>query len=440
MANAWEKKSMGLITIAMVCTLVCLGFQLDAALAANNVSLEELQRKIEEQQRMLEAQQAMIKELSEQMQALKQAGGNNPAKSEETNNAANDTRVEVFGKAIVTSDDPRFRIKINGQVNRQIAYANDGDTKKFYHTDNDNSPTRLNVEASGKVNDDLTVAARIETGYQDNRPLNVNQNNENSGFDFTSRWLEASVTSERFGKLGIGKGFASSFYFNETDLSGTQVVSLLSPGNLFGGLLFYSNDTDSLTSTRVADVFVDVENLSIVNRVRYDSPQFYGFQISGSAGSDQRNDVALRWKDEIGDFQFSGASAYQVNSFGGLADWRVDAALSSLHKPSGLNLSGGAFRAESKQDGRHIDGFGVKAGWRKKWFNFGETALSADFIRNYDTSSDDEKGTSFSGFVVQNIEPWGMQLYAGYRYYDLDRDDLDTEAIHVPVFGTRKMF
>ena len=440
MTNGWVKKCKELIAIPLVCTLVCLGFVLDAAQAANNVSLEELQRKIEEQQRMLEAQQAMIKELSEQMQALRQTGGNNPEKSEETKKAANDTRVEMFGKAVVTSDDPRFKVKINGQVNRQVVYADDGDTKKFYHTDNDNSPTRLNVEASGKVSKDLTVGARIETGYQDNRPLSVNQNNENSGFDFTSRWLEASITSERLGKLGIGKGFASSFYFNETDLSGTQVVSLLSPGNLFGGLLFYSNDTNTYTSIRVADVFVDVENLSLVNRVRYDSPRFYGFQLSGSAGSDQRNDVTLRWKDEIGDFQFSGAIAYQMNSFGGLADWRVDAALSTLHKPSGLNLSGGAFRAESKQDGRHIDGFGVKAGWRKKWFDFGETALSTDFIRNYDASSDDEKGTSFSGFVVQDIDTWGMQLYAGYRYYNLDRDSLDTEAIHVPVFGTRKMF
>ena len=159
------------------------------------------------------------------------------------------------------------------------------------------------------------MGARVETGYQDNRPLEVNQNNENSGFDFTSRWLEAYVASQRFGKLGVGKGFASSFYIDETDLSGTQVVSLLSPGNLFGGLLFYSNDINDYTNIRVSDVFVDLENLSIVNRVRYDSPHFYGFQLSGSTGSNQRHDATLRYKNDIGDFKFSGASAYQRNSF-----------------------------------------------------------------------------------------------------------------------------
>ena len=346
----------------------------------------------------------------------------------------------MFGKAIVTSKDPRFKVKISGQVNRQVAYAEDGNNSKFYHTDSDNSPTRINIEAQGKVSEDLTVGARVETGYQDNRPLEVNQNNENSGFDFTSRWLEAYVASQRFGKLGVGKGFASSFYIDETDLSGTQVVSLLSPGNLFGGLLFYSNDINDYTNIRVSDVFVDLENLSIVNRVRYDSPHFYGFQLSGSTGSNQRHDATLRYKNDIGDFKFSGASAYQRNSFGGLLDWRVDGALSTLHKPSGISLTGGAFYARANSDNRHLQGFIVKGGWRKKFFDFGETALSIDYVQNDDSSADDEDGKTYSAFVVQDIERWGLQVYGGYRYYDLDRQGLDTESIHVPVIGTRKIF
>lgn len=427
------KKNGNRLALALVCGALLLVTLSSPALATNDDRIAELQRQIE-------AQQAMLEELSKQVKELRQAAANKATGADQGPKGSSDTQVQVFGKAIVTSKDPRFKVKISGQVNRQVAYAEDGNNSKFYHTDNDKSPTRINIEAQGKVSEDLTVGARVETGYQDNRPLEVNQNNENSGFDFTSRWLEAYVASQRFGKLGVGKGFASSFYIDETDLSGTQVVSLLSPGNLFGGLLFYSNDINDYTNIRVSDVFVDLENLSIVNRVRYDSPHFYGFQLSGSTGSNQRHDATLRYKNDIGDFKFSGASAYQRNSFGGLLDWRVDGALSTLHKPSGLSLTGGAFYARANSDNRHLQGFIVKGGWRKKFFDFGETALSIDYVQNDDSSADDEDGKTYSAFVVQDIERWGLQVYGGYRYYDLDRQGLDTESIHVPVIGTRKIF
>ncbi|MDX1707072.1 MAG: porin [Desulfobacterales bacterium] len=433
MENVSVKKNSRRLTLALVCWVLSLATLSSPVLAADDARIAELQRQIE-------AQQAMLEELSKQVKELRQAAANQAVGVDQGPKPANDTQLEVFGKPIVTSTDPRFKVKISGQVNRQVAYAEDGNNSKFYHTDSDNSPTRINIEAQGKLSDDLTVGARVEAGYQDNRPLNVNQNNENSGFDFTSRWLETHIDSQRFGKLSIGKGFASSFFINETDLSGTQVVSLLSPGNLFGGLLFYSNDINNYTNIRVSDVFVDLENLSIVNRVRYDSPHFYGFQLSGSTGSNQRHDATLRYKNDIGDFRFSGASAYQRNSFGGLLDWRVDGALSTLHKPSGLSLTGGAFYARANSDNRHLQGFIVKGGWRKNFFDFGETALSIDYVQNDDASADDEDGKTYSAFVVQDIDRWGMQVYGGYRYYDLDRQRLDTESIHVPVIGTRKVF
>ena len=238
MGKAFVIKNMRLLALALACSLLLVTSMANPARAVDNARLEELQRKIEEQQRLLEAQQAMLQELSKEMEALKKAGKENHNDAEQAKKTSNDTDVEVFGKPIVTSADPRFKVKVSGMVNRQMLYADDGNKKKLYHTDSDNIMSRINFVAEGQVSDDLTVGARIESGFQENRPLKVNQNNENSGFDFTNRWTEAYIASKRFGKLGIGKGFASSLYINETDLSGTLVVSLLSPGNLFGGLLF----------------------------------------------------------------------------------------------------------------------------------------------------------------------------------------------------------
>ena len=426
-----KMKSKGGVIFFLAFSLVWLVLVANPAGAADNARLEELERKIEQQQ-------ALLEELKSQMQALKQENEASAKKAEAPKKVADDIDVEVFGKAIIESADPRFKVKVSGQVNRQVTYAADGHRGKFYHTDSDNLPTWINVVAEGMVSQDLTIGGRIESAYQENRPLRTSQNNENSGFDFSSRFAEVYLDSKRFGKLQVGKGWASSFTLFETDLSGTQTVSLLSVGNLFGGLQFWNRDANEFSGIPIAGVFFDAEQLSLVNRVRYDSPQFYGLQLSGSWGSDQRSDVTLRWKDEIGDFQFSGASAYQRNS--GLGDWRVDGILGTLHKPSGLNLAGGAALFEKKADGQNAHGWIVKAGWRKKLFGFGESKFSADFLRQSDTLTNQENSTSYGAFFVQDVDNWGLALYGGYRYYDYDRNDFDTAPIHVPVIGTVKFF
>ena len=454
------------VRFALSLGLVWLILFTDTALAQNNVQMEELQRKLEEQQRtmeqqrqMLEQQQRMVDALHAEMQRLKQASVQSSQQAEEAQKVAaevaeqaqakrqfaKDVQVKTFGVPLLTpvdtKDDPRFKLTVSGQVNRQIYYGIDGNTEKLYFTDSDNLPTLLNVTAETKVNDDLNLGAVIEASYQDNRPLRVNQNNERSGFDFSSRKAEIVLDSKRFGKLSAGKGFASSFTLNETDLSGTQPASLLSVGNLAGGLLFYSNDLNDYTNVSVSDVFVDIEQASLVNRLRYDSPRYHGFQISGSAGANQRSDVTLRWKQAIGDFQFSSASSYQRNSLGGLTDWRVDGILGTLHKPTGLNLAVGAQYSEVKEDGHHFKGFVVKAGWRKRLLGFGETRFSTDLTRTWDVSSRDENATSVGAFVVQDVDDWAMQFYGGYRYFNLDRDNfVDLDSIHVPVVGARKWF
>ena len=111
-----------------------------------------------------------------------------------------------------------------------------------------------------------------------------------------------------------------------------------------------------------------------------------------------------------------------------------------LHQPTGLSLTGGAFKAEEKVSNRNQDAFAVKMGWRRNFFSLGETRLSADLVRNFDITTRNEDATSIGAFWVQNIDDWGLDVYAGYRYYDVDNPDIDTEAIHVPVIGTRKTF
>ena len=91
---------------------------------------------------------------------------------------------------------------------------------------------------------------------------------------------------------------------------------------------------------QVLDHFVDVERLLLVDRARYDSPQFGpGLQISGSLASDNRWDVALRAKPKnTGNWTLVGGASFQDKPFSGI-DRRQDAVVSVRHNKTGLNLT-----------------------------------------------------------------------------------------------------
>ena len=76
---------------------------------------------------------------------------------------------------------------------------------------------------------------------------------------FDDRWIDAQFTSKRFGKLYLGKGSTASDGTSEMDLSGTSVVGYASVEDMAGGILFYNDDTDALSTATVGSVFNDFD-------------------------------------------------------------------------------------------------------------------------------------------------------------------------------------
>lgn len=423
-----------------------------ASHADTDKQLEQLMRLLNEQQQQLEVQQEIIEKqrqqqaqqqrqfeaLRRQVESLQQATaatGQQPAPDKRQVEAS---RAETPEKPLVTSRSSDVNVVLSGQVNRQLSVADDGNSTKLYHTDSDNSPTRLRLDATLQPAEAWVLGATLEIGLQANRPANVSQDNEEAGFDVSGRLAEAFFDSDRYGKLSLGRGFSASWTIPEVDLSGTQIVSLLSVGNLFGGLKFVDSETKELTGTRVRNLFVDSERLLLNDRLRYDSPLFAGFRISGSIAAKERSDIVLRTRHELGDIILAGAADYQSNPFLQI-DWRTDLIGSVLHQPTGLNLTLGGF-AEEHDDGRDADGFIVKGGWQVNRFAIGKTATSLDYVRNYDITSENQKNTSLGAFVVQNWDKYSVQFYGGYRLYDQDQRDQKTETIHVGTMGAKIQF
>jgi predicted porin len=344
----------------------------------------------------------------------------------------------------------KVSVQLYGQVDRAFLAADDGNSSDYYFVDNDNSSSRFGLLGEAKVNDDITIGTRMEFEYQSNPSNVVNQEDKNpDGSSFDDRWVDAQLTSKRFGKLYLGKGSTASDGTSEMDLSGTSVVGYASVEDMAGGILFYNDDTDALSTSTVGSVFSDFDGLSRQNRVRYDSPAFWGFQLSGSLLSDG-GDVALRYAAKWGDdWEFAAAAAYaDLQAISDTVDNQYNGSASILHS-SGLNLTvaGGIQDLDSgllNPDGTSRDDdpsfYYAKLGYRAKWFEVGETRFSVDYARNDDVAQDGDEAKSVGFQAVQNFPEWGSEYYIGYRWYGLDREQTDFDDINAVMTGVRVKF
>lgn len=342
------------------------------------------------------------------------------------------------GKPLVASSNTTVKLKLSGRVHRMMQFVQDGKDTTLFYTDSDQGPTSFRLDAQFNPGQKLTIGATIELGLQQNRPLRVSQDQKEPGFDISGRLAEIYFDSSKYGKLSLGRGFMASWYLVETDLSGTQNGSLLTVGMLFGGLKFVNKNTSQLSNIFVRSVFVDIERLLLRDRVRYDSPLFSGFRLSGSIAPNSSWDLALRTTHKIGDFSLRGAATYQDEPFLDI-DWRWDAVLSARHEPTGLNLTAG-YNREGFHGGRTGHNYILKAGWLADLFAFGKTAISMDIFHNANITADKETGDSVGVFVVQNWTKYGMRFYAGFRRFSLDNPHIHTESLNVVSFGVLLQF
>jgi predicted porin/cell division protein FtsB len=336
------------VILTFTACFILLGMAGSAA-AVDEKMLERMEQIIKQQQAQIEAQAKALEKLQQQVEALSEK-----AVQEATEAAkAEVAKASVPPDVLRTKGGDKVSVQLYGQVNRAFLAADDGDSSDYYFVDNDNSSTRLGLLGEAKVNDDLTIGTRMEFEYQSNASNEVNQDDKNpdggDGDGFDDRWLDVQFTSKRFGKLYLGKGSTASDGTSEVDLSGTDVVGYSSIGDMAGGILFYDDDTNARSATNIGGVFSNFDGLSRRNRIRYDSPEFWGFTLSGSLPSDG-GDVALRYAAKWGeDWKFAAAAAYadpQATSDTVASQYNGSASI--LHS-SGINftVAGGSQDLES---------------------------------------------------------------------------------------------
>lgn len=431
-----------LVVMPFVVGCVVLGLAGTAG-AVDEQMLERMEQIIKQQQAQIEAQAQALEKLQKQVDALSEN-----AVKEATAAAKAEIQNTAVSPDMVTSSGDKVKVQIYGQVNQAFLATDDGDSSDYYVVDNDNSSSRMGIIGTAKATDDVTVGAKFEFEYQSNASNVVNQDNKsgqgyaNDGTSdaFNDRHIDAWLEHDSFGKLSIGKGSTASDGTSEVDLSGTSVVGYSSVTDMAGGILFYDDDTNMLSAITTGSVFSNFDGLGRDERLRYDSPKFFGFNISGSILSGDGGDIALRYAAQWRDFKFAAAAAYANNDDNNRWDDQFNGSASVLHS-SGINftLAGGERNLDTS--GRDDPTFYyAKLGYRQNFFSIGESAFSIDYNRTNDLALDGDEADSYGFQFVQNFKEWGAEYYLGYRYYDLDRSIVDTDAINAVMSGVRVKF
>ncbi len=398
-----------------------------AQTAAELRELIELQRQqLEQQARQLELMEQRLEELEASSEAMQAAA-----------DAARRRADELEEVPMMRSGGTGVELALSGQINRMLTAGYDGDKTKLYNVDNINSGSRLRVVGSARPAEAVRVGTNFEFEMRSNASTEVSQVNEDTGtVSFRDRVVEIFAQHEDLGRLTLGQGSTAYDGAAQVDLSGTTVIAYSSISDLAGGLRFYDDDADALSTTSIGNVFNNFDGPRL-DRLRYDSPALGGFTLAGDTASDQRWSTALRWAGAGSGVRAAAAVAYADP--GGDRDWVVIGSGSLLHETSGLSLTlaAGARDEDGRDDSRN---YYAKLGWQRDVFAFGRSFTGIDLTRNDDVAVEGDEGTSVGVSAVQAVRDWGIELYAGYRWHKLDRDGTDFADIHTFSLGTRVRF
>lgn len=400
------------------------------AQSADTETTQKMQRLIEQQQVQLDAQEKAIEDLKNQLRNLSKAAPQKPTPTE---------KLPTLQDMIKPGSD-KVGVQIYGQVNRGVLYVDDGNDSEFYHVDNDNSSTRLGINAKSKTGGDLEVGAKFEVQFESNSSSEVSQTALSAGTDnFTKRHLDLFFESKRFGKLSMGQGDTASNGTSEVDLSGTSLIGYSDVETVAGGMFFFDATANSLSTTTVGKVFNNMDGLSRKDRLRYDTPSFYGFVLSASAVEEKAEDIALRYNKTFPGFKLSAATAY-ANIDDTTVDDQLNGSVSVLLN-SGLNATIAAGSQNMQASGRDDPTFYyAKLGYKWKHFDIGPTAVSFDYGTHNDVAQNDDEADTFGLQFVQELTNWRTELYLGYRYFELEKKGKDFEDINVFFGGARIRF
>ena len=350
--------------------------------------------------------------------------------------------VAMAAVMILITPAQAFELKISGQVNQMIMAADNGFDDEIFIADNDNSSTRIRAIGEEEISW-VTAGFKIEFEAQRNASNTLDIGNNSDGtFEWNDRWLEAYFKT-KYGKLSIGKGSGAADTTSEVDLSGTTVINYSGVNDTAGGFTWRQKDgTPIRAGLTVGQTRNNFDGLGRNDRLRYDSPEFFGVTLAGSFTNGGAYEIGGFYAIDFEKFgklaaglgyvdaknRESGGTRLDFKQWGGSVSW--------LH-PIGANVTLALGQRDQRAAGQvKADNGYLKFGWRFLKIH----AASIEYGRTKDLNQNGDESNNWGlGYV---ITPWqGVEFYGSLRSYDFSQSGgPNPENLSQAMVGTRIKF
>lgn len=225
------------------------------------------------------------------------------------------------------------------------------------------------------------------------------------------------------GSFRLGQGSMSADGAAESDLGRTVIVAKSTIPESHGAFQFRTT-AGALSGPTIGTTFDNFDGLRRF-RLRYDTVDFSGFSLAAAYGQEVLKsgnttdyyDVALRYRQTVGDMDIQGAigSTY-ANSKTAPTLRKTLGSVSVLHRPSGLNLS-----LAGGQAGNGGGSYAyVKGGWNVNLLASGPTKFVIEGFQGRDYVTAASRSGMWGLAVIQNFDAQNLEIYAGYRGFSYD--------------------
>ena len=376
-------------------------------------------------------------------------------------------RVADLEATTVRKGNRRVSLRLSGHVNRAVMWFNDGQESNVYSVDNDNSNTRIRLEGSAKIRNDMSAGFYIEWAMQTASSYGVTQvEDDNNALGiagalantFAIRHAYWWIKHDRLGELHVGQTTTASKDITLIDLGGIGVAAIADTALLGGSLFLRRSDLPGslgLTTggalgggaTSVAvnwrtflEGGVNAWSGSRLDTVKYVSPTFAGFTFSAAWAEDDFWDVGLRYAGEFNGVRIAAGIGYFEDrdeepdttlDDGSRRLKELKGSASIWHVPSGLFVSAAfGHREFGGTDATMIrtnqgpnfdparvanrpdqDFWWVAAGVNKNFFGIGNTSLYVEYSETRDTQAGrqlDLSGRDATGAVVGGLQRFNV--------------------------------
>lgn len=347
-------------------------------------------------------------------------------------------RVAELESTTAKKGNRKVSVTLYGTVNQAMLWVDGLLADKDKNVINNSAdPTRFGIKGSAKINPDNSAGFIIEIGVNPKPSLPILED------QLTVRHAALWVENKSLGRITVGHtSMATDMITRITTANTDHVAPMLSLAPLSTALIF--------------GLDLPFNNIRR-DLVRWDSPTFGGFHVSASVANgdtplgigfnaDHAFDIAVRYAGEFSGFRFAAGAGYRdenftltsLNPLPIVRDKVMSGSASLMHMGSGLFVSAaiGAVKQELIFGGNDFVSWHVQGGWQNKIWQIGATTIYAEYGQTkIDTAGFDPKVWGFG--VNQRIDAAALDLYVGFRQYDLD---LGTDKINAAMFGLRIQF